>query len=448
MSSLQKMSLPLYDRQRHVTWEFKSQDEIPKNAPRKVLSEANEFAAGHRALIVLPSGAVLEVDASVLLCYCHALRPYAADVLEKVLWPTYFSASVPWRDIWIEDLFETLHRDRLQADSLYIEGISMYPSQGILIAAFGIEAAAPHFRRIALDMVSGTGRPASVAADNLFKWIHSYQLLTPNYDALLNTLAQLHCEQFELLLKLEWHRKQFLDVFTAEEIVELAHARWNGRCFQRERIPQVKEEEEKEAEGEVILEAAKFLPQVMQLKMIIADDFSITGTCGMLTARSPFIREMLLDEDASQEGPVVIYLPFVSTFPRNEVVEFFTLIEDRSLWDKEIPWKVSWVQLADHLLISKMLDEAAKWVWDLSRAGTLTDWHPHVTSLHSMRQRQPADQDPEMSSEDLLAKLKTTPAQEIYVTWLAAAIEYYGARLVELVGMNVFCTLLAIKRHF
>jgi hypothetical protein len=95
----------LYDWQPRVQWEFKSLDEIPENAEHKLLVAAERFSSGRRARIVLPSGAVLSVAASVLLQYCEALEPHADELLEQVLWPTYLPAADLWEDKNVEAFF-------------------------------------------------------------------------------------------------------------------------------------------------------------------------------------------------------------------------------------------------------------------------------------------------------------------------------------------------------
>jgi hypothetical protein len=159
----------------------------------------------------------------------------------------------------------------------------------------------------------------------------------------------------------EGNRNRLLEAFTIEDIVTLAYARWTGK-FQQLPAPTTTaftpSTNRPKPLGEVVLNQAGCLLPSMQLKLVISDNFSIIGNRGVLQQRSPFIHEAPVDED---EPIPTMYLPFASSLPQGEVLEFFAMTDNGHL-TRETAWKVSWVQLADYLQMADVLDEAAKWV--------------------------------------------------------------------------------------
>ena len=435
----------LHDWQPRVRWEFKSPDDIPEGAEHAVFAVAGNFRAYRWGCLVLPSGKVLErVVRSVLRRYCRTLQSHASDVLEKMLWPTYLGAADCWCDDTVETFFAMLHRDQLH--NRYIDkSATMLPTYGALIDAFQVDAAKEAYK-VYCEYVIGGRVALATAGRDLFVWLDGYQLLNPDWktDALA-LLAQLPPEQLSLWVDGE-NRRRLQEAFTIDDIVALACSRWTGRPQESSRPAPAPAGPTRPSvpAGEVVLTGASELQLSMQLRVVISDDFSIICNREVARQRSPFIQEAPLDN--SDDGCIAtIYLPDASSLPRDEVLEFFTKVDEIHRFSAGCDWKPSWVQLADYLLMADVLDAAAKWVWHPARAGTFTDWHP-VANLQSMQQRRPVDVTGywRLATEELLPTLKLAQARDVKVNMLAAAIARYGMELLELMGTDAFLDLLTI----
>lgn len=424
----------LYDWQLRAKWEFKSLDEIPDDAEHKVLPAAEQFSSRHRARIVLPSGSVLEVDATVLLDYCHALRPHATELLERVLWISYLPAAHLWEDQWVEEFFEKLHHDRLRSGYFSDSAMGMSASYGALIHALSVQTVKEAYTSAAKLAISkvATGRW-------LFEWLGGYQLFNSAWKKeTLFTFYYLSTDMMRLWTAGD-NKRRMLEAFTTQDLLNLAYSRWGRAPQPVPSSPPPASEKRARPLGEVVLARAKHLLPCMQLKVVISDDFSIICTRNVAEQKSPFISESPVDED----GPLpTIYLPFASSFSQEEVLEFFTLVDNGYEFAESSKWKLSWVQLADHLQMSEALDKAAKWVWNADRIGMLLEWLP-LTKLRSMQQRRPEYPLVENEAQSLLARGTITEQQKIRL--LCEALRQYGMKAVEELSMDIFLDLLPVQ---
>jgi hypothetical protein len=62
-----------------------------------------------------------------------------------------------------------------------------------------------------------------------------------------------------------------------------------------------------------------------------------------------------------------------------------------------------------------------------------------------MQQRRPSHVIDTLTAEKALARLKTTPAADVEVNLLAAAIERYGVQLVEHLGVDAILDFLQLE---
>lgn len=168
---------------------------------------------------------------------------------------------------------------------------------------------------------------------------------------------------------------------------------------------------------DVVMQRARVLPKSMQLKIDVcysADDpvnhdFSIVCSRDLWQSSSHFLQHTVIDEQ--QPIPTTV-LPLDSTFPMDEVVEFFNLVESGNFKDtlhnndrSSLSWKLSWVNLADRLQMDKVADRCAWWVWDgMDRIYPFVDW-VRTTRLKSMEVRRPPSLQPTARPADVLSIL-------------------------------------------
>jgi hypothetical protein len=316
----------------------------------------------------------------------------------------------------------------------------MYPEHGTLIGAFGVQDAKTHYAHVARRWLSFEGRGLAPTDRLLFVWLDGYQQFNSNWKTeTLAALFQLPRDKFKSWLDGD-NKRRLLEAFTMNDVLTLGYSRWTGKFQQlparRYWTPVVPAKRHRQL-GEIVLSRITKLRRDMRLKVVISDDFSIVVDRDAAEARIPFIREMPADEG----GPIpTIYLPFASSFLQDEVLEFFSLVNDGHKFKKESAWKLSWVQLADHLQMSDVLDAAAKWVRAPECIGMLLDWLP-VTKLHSMQQRRPA-------TADLPTMLAAAAEMPKWKSALAAALQRYGVQVVEHIGMDALLEVLPIKAKF
>lgn len=210
-----------------------------------VLPEAANVNPRRRAIVTLPSGAVMACMVSVLVKYCPTLRDKASDLLTNVIQLRY-QPERSWSDEDVLGFFSLLHKFNTDQDA--IQNSIVDPAWSALATALGIkeyvefcqqtiqkklEAGPPKVRDVA--RLARSTPPRSIQ-EITWKWIAAYRQFTDEETWRQSCLSYFLPMKFSLFRQY-WaaeQRPRIAEMFSGSDLFALAYSRWNcwrqGTC--------------------------------------------------------------------------------------------------------------------------------------------------------------------------------------------------------------------------